>query len=674
MEDNRFSHIKTDPKFRRISKKERKVKIDKRFQSMFNDKKFKVKYTTDKRGRPVNHTSNEDLKRYYELSSESNSSDSESENEESEDIGKHVKKSEEIRKQVKKSEEIGKNIKKSAKINELEEKDISDKALPVNVKKKLKDLSVDYARGESKLLSESSSDDEESEEEISESEDIDHKWGELDAEAEQTEEATHRLAACNMDWDRIRALDLMVLFNSFLPPGGIIKSVAIYPSEFGKQRIKEEEIKGPTELVDPNTEELKDEDDNEEGSNYHMEKLRQYQLNRLKYYYAIISFDNVNSANKIYTECDGMEYESSAIKLDLRFVPDSMEFDDEPKEICDKLPEVNKYQPRFFTNTALQQAKVDLTWDETDPNRIEVTQKLSTGKIDELTKEDLQNYLASSSEEDSEKETEELEDFEEERGSKEDMINKYKALLQDIESKEKSEKDKDVEMEISWGINLKNKTEKLVKDKSNQDMTPFEQYLEKKKEKRKEKKKQKKEQDDDSDMPSDIDINDPYFAEELNNPEFKKPKKQTDKLEEDDDDEQKQKELELLLMNNNDDENKKHFSLKKIQESESTKKKKWKNKKKDTEERAEDNFKVNINDDRFSALFTSHLYNIDPTDPNFKKTKGMETLVSEKLKRRLENGNESIKVKKVKTDKKRNAELSTLVKSVKRKATEYMNK
>ncbi|CAH1115576.1 unnamed protein product [Psylliodes chrysocephalus] len=673
MEDNRFSHIKTDPKFRRISKKERKVKIDKRFQSMFNDKKFKVKYTTDKRGRPVNHTSNEDLKRYYELSSESNSSDSESENEESEDIGKHVKKSEEIRKQVKKSEEIGKNIKKSAKINELEEKDISDKALPVNVKKKLKDLSVDYARGESKLLSESSSDDEESEEEISESEDIDHKWGELDAEAEQTEEATHRLAACNMDWDRIRALDLMVLFNSFLPPGGIIKSVAIYPSEFGKQRIKEEEIKGPTELVDPNTEELKDEDDNEEGSNYHMEKLRQYQLNRLKYYYAIISFDNVNSANKIYTECDGMEYESSAIKLDLRFVPDSMEFDDEPKEICDKLPEVNKYQPRFFTNTALQQAKVDLTWDETDPNRIEVTQKLSTGKIDELTKEDLQNYLASSSEEDSEKETEELEDFEEERGSKEDMINKYKALLQDIESKEKSEKDKDVEMEISWGINLKNKTEKLVKDKSNQDMTPFEQYLEKKKEKRKEKKKQKKEQDDDSDMPSDIDINDPYFAEELNNPEFKKPKKQTDKLEEDDD-EQKQKELELLLMNNDDDENKKHFSLKKIQESESTKKKKWKNKKKDTEEWAEDNFKVNINDDRFSALFTSHLYNIDPTDPNFKKTKGMETLVSEKLKRRLENGNESIKVKKVKTDKKRNAELSTLVKSVKRKATEYMNK
>ncbi|CAG9840016.1 unnamed protein product [Diabrotica balteata] len=656
MEDSRFTHIKTDPKFRRIPKKERKVKIDKRFQSMFNDKKFKVKYTIDKRGRPVNHTSNEDLKRYYELSSESESSISESENEEPTEVGKYVKRP------------------PDNEDSELKVKDKSDKVLTDDVKKKLRDLSVDYARGESNLLSESSSDDEESEEEVSEAEDIDHKWGELDADAESTEEPTCRLAACNMDWDRMRAIDLMVLFNSFLPPGGVIKSVAIYPSEFGKSRMKEEEIKGPTELVQAKADDDDEaEEDKEEGSSYHMEKLRQYQLNRLKYYYAIISFDSPVSANKIYTECDGMEYESSAIKMDLRFVPEDMEFDDDPKEYCDKLPEVNKYQPRFFTTTALQQAKVDLTWDETDPNRIEVTEKLSSGKLDDLSQKDLQNYLASSSGEEN-SDVEEKEQSEDEEESKENVIDKYKALLLDIENKDASKKDKDLEMEISWGINLKEKTDKLVKDKSSEEKTPFQQYLDKKKEKRKEKKKKKKEQkqddEDSDDMPSDIDVNDPYFAEELNNPEFKKPKKQKEKLSNsDDEDDQKQSELELLLMN---DDDKKHFSLKKIQESESDKKskKKRKNKNKDDQKPGED-FEVNVKDERFSALFTSHHYNIDPTDPHYKKTKAMETLVNEKLKRRAENGQEEVAVKKPKY---KNAELSSLVKSVKRKTSEYMNK
>lgn len=58
-------------------------------------------------------------------------------------------------------------------------------------------------------------------------EEIDHNWGELDKEAETTDEITHRLAVCNMDWDRIRAVDLMVLINSFLPTGGFIRSVTV---------------------------------------------------------------------------------------------------------------------------------------------------------------------------------------------------------------------------------------------------------------------------------------------------------------------------------------------------------------------------------------------------------------------------------------------------------------
>ena len=51
--DVRFIHITKDPRFRPISKKEAKLKIDRRFASMFNDPKLKLKYTVDKRGRSL---------------------------------------------------------------------------------------------------------------------------------------------------------------------------------------------------------------------------------------------------------------------------------------------------------------------------------------------------------------------------------------------------------------------------------------------------------------------------------------------------------------------------------------------------------------------------------------------------------------------------------------------
>jgi hypothetical protein len=55
-------------------------------------------------------------------------------------------------------------------------------------------------------------------------------WGEMDKDAPRTEDVTRRLALCNMDWDRVKASDLMVLFSSFLPPGGVLSkaSVLIY--------------------------------------------------------------------------------------------------------------------------------------------------------------------------------------------------------------------------------------------------------------------------------------------------------------------------------------------------------------------------------------------------------------------------------------------------------------
>ncbi|XP_054013841.1 ESF1 homolog [Hylaeus anthracinus] len=727
LSDKRFAHIARDPKFKRIPKNERKVKIDKRFQSMFKDKKFTVQYTVDKRGRPVQETSSENLRKYYDLPS----SDEEEEEDEKKTDTHQLKKlsstmdnidnqdqsdssldncfssngellrikpteennidsercneSESDAESITNTESLETDIKESKK-QLLVRRQNESTSLPNKIKEKLRDLSVNYARGEGVLLTDSSSDEESSDD--SDEEEIEHNWGELDKEAETTDQITHRLAVCNMDWDRIRAIDLLVLFNSFLPSGGVIRSVMIYPSEFGLQRMKEEEITGPKELTQINNERGLDENDDEEGSTYHMEKLRQYQLNRLKYYYAVVDFDSAETANKVYTECDGTEYESTATKLDLRFIPDDMEFDQTPKEVCNEVPPLSKYQPRQFTTTALQQVKVELTWDETNPERLEIAQKLNSGKLDQLNQHDLQGYLAtdSSSDESEEKEIEkesQQNKSDSEAETNADPIEKYKALLKEIEEQEEEKQKKDVGLEFTWGIGTKEKAEKLVKERMKKDanLTPFEQYLEKRKEKKKANREERKNrQNADKDISAnseDSGMSDSDASEiDRTNTNYKssssankKTMKNDNFVSSDNEDEaQRKAELELLLMDGSENNGKQHFNMKKIEENATMTKSKQKrlNKKKNKQDQImEDNFEVNVQDSRFNALFTSHHFNIDPADPHYRRTKGTEALIIEKLKRRTNDTttNESgVKQPKLMP----NAELQTLVKSVKR--------
>ena len=62
-----------------------------------------------------------------------------------------------------------------------------------------------------------------------------------------------------------RAEDLFVLFHSFKPQMGKLFRVSIYPSEFGKQRMAEEKMKGPAEFIQ--SEQKCDESNKEEGEN-----------------------------------------------------------------------------------------------------------------------------------------------------------------------------------------------------------------------------------------------------------------------------------------------------------------------------------------------------------------------------------------------------------------------
>lgn len=626
--DKRFSKIGDDPKFRRVPKADRKVKIDKRFQSIFNDKRFKVKYTIDKRGKPLRGSTTDDFKKFYHMSDDEKE-DTDAEQNSSDDIAEESE-----------SEE------QTLVEEDDDDDDVKSNIISKTIKDRLKDKTVDYARGDGELMSDSSSDDDTSDEEKEEN--VEHCWGELDKDADNVEEATSRLALCNMDWDRIQAADLMILFNSFLPSDGYIKSVTIYPSDFGLKRMQEEELKGPPELISNNPKEIGSSDDSdqeeEEGGKFHMEKLRKYQLARLKYYYAIIVCDSPGTAGKLYTDCDGIEYESSATRLDLRFVPDDTEFDQEPKEVCDKLPDLTKYKPHLFTTTALQQAKVNLTWDETDPRRSELVNKLKTNPKSEINDSDLQKYVAFSSEdEDSDDESNKfVEENNEDGGSKKNPIDKYKELLQNIQDEEEKKASKDSELEISWGIGLQEKVQKSVDEKSKKNMTPFQKMMEKKKERMKEKQKLRKETNETKD--NEIDS-------ENENKQIKQ-----------------QAELELLLMDEEPSE-KQHFNMKKIQEEE-TKSSKKKNKKKNLNEKSvNDAFSVDVKDDRFSALYTSHLFNIDPADPKFKRTKGMEEFISEKATRRQQYDMEKVDIPPKKKSKQSiiNPELSNLVKSIKSK-------
>jgi hypothetical protein len=63
---------------------------------------------------------------------------------------------------------------------------------------------------------------------------VEHPWGEMDKDAEKTTEPTSRLAVCNMDWDRVRAVDLLMLFNSFKPETGVVKAVTVSFTICGK--------------------------------------------------------------------------------------------------------------------------------------------------------------------------------------------------------------------------------------------------------------------------------------------------------------------------------------------------------------------------------------------------------------------------------------------------------
>ncbi len=57
--------------------------------------------------------------------------------------------------------------------------------------------------------------------------------------------AARRLALVDLDWDAVRAVDILVVMRSFLPRGAAIQRVTVYPSDYGLERMREEAEMGP---------------------------------------------------------------------------------------------------------------------------------------------------------------------------------------------------------------------------------------------------------------------------------------------------------------------------------------------------------------------------------------------------------------------------------------------
>ena len=229
LNDKRFAKLATDKKFRSVGKKHKKVEIDKRFGALFTNKNFVSKCTVDKRGRPKNLSAKESYEKFYQLEDDSSSDDDQEEDED--------KDNQEEEDEVSDNEE-----KESEEEKEEERKPVSKADINKKIKSKLLSNDVDYARGEGNLYSDSSSEEDSDSDEAGENVEDDlnddedpgseyfDKWGELDADSERTEEATERLALCNMDWDRVGAEDIYLLLSSFCPPSGSITNVKIFLS------------------------------------------------------------------------------------------------------------------------------------------------------------------------------------------------------------------------------------------------------------------------------------------------------------------------------------------------------------------------------------------------------------------------------------------------------------
>lgn len=693
--DSRFASFETDPRYQLPSKKNLKTKLDKRFSRVLTDADFVATAKVDRYGRKLKtDTKKKALQRLYE--------DEDDDEKDGEDVE-------------------GQDVEEGA---EVEDDDIVRREL------EKADASYDPARGGGFSSSDSESDSEaesDSEKEPEQDDGVEESRPGIRLRREKQEveigEVTSRFAVVNIDWDHIKSVDLLALFSSFVPLGGRIEKVSVYPSEFGKERMQREEHEGPPREIFRKGKDSGDSDDDEDSvsgsdddedvaedsdeevknellqegndQDFDSDALRTYQLDRLRYYYAVVVCSDKNTAHKIYDATDGSEYLSSSNFLDLRFIPDDVAFDDEPRDECDSVP--SGYKPIEFVTDALQHSKVKLTWDmhPEEVARKESINKAFTGSRADIADNDLRAYLASDSESDEEEEEDappEAQDAEEAPLSKKELARRKMRAALGLGNgpAPKASKSGPVgEMQITFAPALSGKLEKEEAEE-----TTIEKYKRKEKE-RKEKKRAEAlarreginpsavQEDPAEEAAGDLGFDDPFFTSEpvqVSKSSMRKEerlKKRAAREQEEAESAAQKAQLELLMADENGGgAHLDHFDMKEILRSEKQKSKKKKKGKKGADDQGglQEDFSMDVEDSRFKAVFESHEFAIDPSNPKYKATQGMKKLLEEGRKKRKVGPGDSPNDKKEQRNTKKAkpdgdfSDLSRLADAVKKKA------
>jgi hypothetical protein len=588
--------VLTDVRFKRARKQEAPaadLELEPRFQAIFTDERFAAtsKAKVDKTGRKLDKQKRvgDEFREFYQVK----------------------KKDEE--EQVLDEEEGGDDGSDSSS-----ESDEKPAAASARKSKKKKDVAR-WGKEEGSSSSSSSESDEEGEErdELLDAVVAARSGQGNVAYMEDGDAPTRRLACVNVNWDLLGAVDILALVKSFCPPTGAVRRVAVYPSKFGKERMALEDVHGPMLDLDEGDDEFVDA---QAKKNRHDNALRKYELERRRYFFAVIECDAPETAAIIYRACDGLDVEETASVLDLRYVPDDEAFAGmEEREVATTVPQ-NYAPPETALDDGVASTRVEINWDVTPAVRTRVT--MQAKKSAELDEMDFAHLLASegsdeeddhSSElrvEDEEPEDEKQRERERKKQQREERVKekirgKYAVLLEGVNAP-KAERE---ELMVTFQPGLEEDAEEAIREKAEAQLaslqTPFERKQAEKATHKKEKKAARM-----AKIEEEVKAKEEERKKNKEEQKKKAKKNKKGKRDREDDEEvgeesrRKKQELELLVLG-------------------------------DQRARQDADAEVDIaGDDRFASLLTKPELAIDKTDQRFKSSKSMEKLLGKMREKR----------------------------------------